>query len=246
MHSALAHTSHRPWLLPETPWKWRQTWHDLLFAHWPVPASALRRFVPDWLTIQEHSGSSWVGLVPFRMTGVTLRSVPSLPWLSQFPEMNLRLYVERDGKPGVWFISLDAARWPAVVVARRFAFLPYFHSTMRCVREGETIRYSSIRQQTPRVEFEATYAASGSVQSSQPGSLDHFLTERYCLYAEDPHGRQLRMDIHHEQWPLQPATAAFITNRVAQPQGIDLPDAAPLLHFSRRLDVIGWGYDVIS
>lgn len=245
MHPSLAQTSHRPWPLLDRPWKWRQTWHDLLFAHWPVPVSALRRFVPDWLTIQEHSGSSWVGLVPFRMTGVTLRSVPPLPWLSHFPEMNLRVYVERDGKPGVWFISLDAARWPAVVVARRFAFLPYFLSTMQCAREGEEISYSSIRSQAPRVAFEANYEPAGPVRLSRPGSLEHFLTERYCLYTQDPRGRRLRMEIHHQQWPLQPAVAAFITNQVAQPQGIELPAGAPLLHFSRRLDVVGWGYDAI-
>src|SRR5262245_20084749 len=117
-HPAFERIDHRPWPLPTAPWIWRQTWHDLLFAHWPVPASALRSLVPDWLTIQEYSGTAWVGLLPFTMTGVTLRGVPSLPAVSHFPEMNLRLYVERDGKPGIWFVSLDAARRSAVYAAR--------------------------------------------------------------------------------------------------------------------------------
>jgi uncharacterized protein YqjF (DUF2071 family) len=245
VHPALAHTSHRPWPLPDTPWKWRQTWHDLLFAHWPVPVSAVRRFVPQWLNVQEHSGTTWIGLLPFRMTGVTLRGVPSLPFFSAFPEMNLRLYVECDGKPGVWFISLDAARFAAVVTARRFAFLPYFHSRMVCASAGEDVRYSSTRRRDG-VEFKGAYGPDGVVVTSSPGTLEHFLTERYCLYTQGPSGVPLRMNIHHLPWPLQHAHAALEVNRVAEPQGITLPDTAPLLHFSRRLEVIGWGFEPIT
>ena len=223
---------------------WRQTWHDLLFAHWPVPAAALRSLVPEWLTIQECAGSSWVGLVPFRMTGVTLRHLPSLPVLSHFPEMNLRLYVERDGKPGIWFISLDAARRSAVIAARVFAHLPYFFSRMSVRAEGNSVVYSSSRT-GGRVAFEGTYAPAGLVRETDPGSLEHFLTERYCLYTQNSQGRRLRLNIHHWPWPLQAAHADFVINRVAQPQGIELPDTAPLLHFARRLDVIGWRFEQV-
>ena len=94
MHPALRRTDHRPWPLPRRPWRWRQRWEDLLFAHWPVPASALRRFIPPALSVQELDGTSWVGLVPFRMTGVMHRPLPDLPWVSAFPELNLRLYSE--------------------------------------------------------------------------------------------------------------------------------------------------------
>lgn len=244
VHPALARTSHRPWPMPSSGWLWRQTWHDLLFAHWPVPVAAIRSLVPGWLAVQECSGSSWVGVVPFRMTGVTLRYVPALPVLSHFPEMNLRLYVERDGKPGVWFVSLDAGRRSAVTAARALAHLPYFFSRMRSRAEGESVAYSSVRAGS-HVAFEGRYAPAGSVRETTPGSLEHFLTERYCLYTQDRRGRRFRLNIHHQPWPLQPAEAAFVTNRVAQPQGIALPDTAPLLHFSRRLDVIGWGLERI-
>ena len=181
MHPALTRTSHRPWPMPDTPWMWRQTWHDLLFAHWPVPVAAVRPLVPDWVTVQEYGGTSWIGLVPFRMTGVTLRGVPSLPVLSHFPEMNLRVYVERDGKPGVWFVSLDAARRSAVTAARVFAHLPYFFARMRVRTDGETVDYSSVRAGNRQVAFAASYAPCGPVYESQRGSLEHFLTERYCL-----------------------------------------------------------------
>ena len=230
--------------MPSTGWLWRQTWHDLLFAHWPVPVAAIRSLVPDWLTVQECSGSSWVGLVPFRMTGVTLRYVPALPVLSHFPEMNLRLYVERDGKPGVWFVSLDASRRSAVIAARALAHLPYFFSRMSSRAKGQSVAYSSVRAGS-QVAFEGTYAPAGPACETAPGSLEHFLTERYCLYTQDRRGRRLRLNIHHQPWPLQPAEAFFVTNRVAQPQGIALPDTSPLLHFSRRLDVVGWGLERI-
>jgi uncharacterized protein YqjF (DUF2071 family) len=240
-HPALTRTEHRPWPLPAQPWLWRQTWHDLLFAHWPVRVSAIRDLVPRWLAIEQHSGSSWVGLVPFRMTGVTLRGVPSLPVISQFPEMNLRLYVERDGKPGVWFVSLDAARVSAVLAARLFAHLPYFVARMRVSHDGRVVRYSSRRVTDRAVAFRGRYSPIGPVRESKPGSLEHFLTERYCLYTEDRQRHRYRLEIHHHKWPLQPAEAEFAENHVAQPQGIALPDTDPVLHFSRKIQVIGWG-----
>jgi uncharacterized protein YqjF (DUF2071 family) len=224
---------------------WRQTWHDLLFAHWPVAASVIRPLVPGWLNIDEYGGTSWVGVVPFRMTGVTLHGVPSLPVLSHFPEMNLRVYVERDGKAGVWFISLDATRLAAVWAARRFAHLPYYLARMNVTADGDSVVYSSERRDDSGVAFAGTYRPIGPVHRSAPGSLEHFLTERYCLYTQDSRGRRLRLEIHHPQWPLQPADARIALNRVAQPQGIELPDAAPILHFSRRIDVIGWGVNVL-
>ena len=244
MNPALGRTEHRPWPIPSTGWMWRQTWHDLLFAHWPVPVAALRSLVPAWLTVQEFAGSSWVGLVPFRMTGVTLRYLPALPVVSHFPEMNLRLYVERDGKPGIWFISLDAARRSAVITARVLAHLPYFFSRMSVRAEGESVVYSSIRTGS-LVAFEGTYAPAGPVREPVPGSMEHFLAERYCLYTQNSRGQRLRLNIHHWPWPLQVAEAEFVTNRVAQPQGIQLPDTPPLLHFSRRLEVVGWGFERI-
>jgi hypothetical protein len=212
-----------------------------------VPAAALRHLVPPQLTIDEHGGTSWVGLVPFRMTGVTLRGVPSLPGLSAFPEMNLRLYVTLDDRPGVWFVSLDAANRLAVWTARHVVHLPYFHASMAVHRDGDSVRYESERRGTgPRVVFRGAYRPVGDVFTAAPGSLAHFLTERYCLYTRAAAGDLRRLEIHHPAWPLQPAEAIFDTNLVAGPQGISLPSTAPVLHFSRRLDVVGWGLARVS
>jgi uncharacterized protein len=241
VHPSLERTDHRPWELPRGPWRWRQNWHDLLFAHWPVPAAELRAFVPDGVTIQEFDGTSWVGVVPFRMSGVMLRPLPDLPWVSAFPELNLRLYVEVGGRPGVWFLSLDAANPLAVWAARRFFHLPYFHARMAIARDSDRIRYRSERlgRGGPAV-FRGSYWTTGGVFESMPGTIEHFLTERYCLYTQRKDGTLMRAEVHHRPWPLQPASLEIEENTMASAQGINLAGAPALLHFSERLDVIVW------
>jgi hypothetical protein len=219
----------------------RQSWLDLLFAHWPVPASRLRSLVPPALAIQEHEGTSWVGVVPFRMEGVMARPLPDLPGVSAFAELNLRLYVERDGKPGVWFVSLDAASNLAVWAARRFFHLPYFRADMSVRAEAGRVRYESARRGSgARVAFRGAYGPTSEVVEAKPGSLEHFLTERYCLYAEDASGAIWRAEIQHAPWPLQRASAEIEENTIGDAQGIALSGPPALLHFARRLDVVVW------
>lgn len=242
--AVLGRVDHRPWPLPARPWAGRQTWLDLLFAHWPVPARELRRFVPEALDIDERDGTSWVGLVPFRMRDVTLRGAPSLPWLSRFAEMNLRLYVTRDDRPGVWFISLDAARKAAVWAARRWFHLPYFHARIAVREEGPRVSYDAARLEGDAVvRFRARYWPISSPYEAKPGTLEHFLTERYCLYSQAPDGALYRGDVHHQPWPLQHAAAAIEVNDVAGPQGITLTGEPALLHFAKRIDVVVWAVE---
>lgn len=231
-------TAHRPWPLPEGPWVGRQTWADLLFAHWRVQVEQVRHLVPSGLTIQEHDGSSWIGLVPFRMQGVMLRYLPDVPGLSAFPELNVRLYVERDGKPGVWFLSLDADNAPAVWAARTFLHLPYHKAAISLQARGDLIEYSSVRRRGG-ARYQGTYRPIGGVYAAKPGSLDHWLTERYCLYAAAPSGELRRMEVHHAPWPLQPAEAEIHENGMFEPHGVKVT-GAPIVHFARRLDVVVW------
>lgn len=220
----------------------RQSWHDLLFAHWPVPADVLRPLVPSSVTLDVFEGEAWLGVVPFRMSGIRPRLGSALPWLSAFPEVNVRTYVVRDGKPGVWFLSLDAANPIAVRLARSIFSLPYFDARMSCVATGGEIRYRSERSHrgAPPATFGGRYAATGPPVTAARGSLIEWLTARYCLYAQDRRGTVWRTEIDHPPWPLQPARAQFRVNTLAQAAGITLPDAPPLLHFSRRLDVRVW------
>ena len=247
MHSALTNTAHRPWALPPGPWKWRQTWGDVLFAHWPVPANILRPFVPSQLEIQEFKGTSWVGIVPFQMSGVMKRPLPDLPYFSRFPELNLRLYVEFDGKAGVWFLSLDASNAFAVWAARRLFHLPYHHAKMSLMNESGEYRFTSRRLDSPKyLLFNAQYRPTGAASVASVGSLEHWLTERYCLYAQSPKGHLFRADVHHKQWELYPAEAEIYQNQLTTPFGFELSGKPALLHFSHDIDVIAWSPEQID
>lgn len=219
-------------------------WHDLLFMHWPVAPSALRPFLPPALELETFAGAAWLGVVPFRMTGVRLRFTPALPGLAAFPELNVRTYVTAGGKPGVWFFSLDAAKPLAVEAARLGYHLPYQHARMHCDTLGTTIEYCSERCHSgaPPARFHARYWPTGPVYAAAPASLESWLTERYCLYAANRHGRVWRGDIDHQPWPLQPAAATIKANSMVAPLGLSL-DGPPLLHFARRLDVVAWSLE---
>lgn len=234
-------TDHRPWPVPDRPWIMRQRWLDLLFAHWPVPVEAVRPLVPSAIEIDTFEGRTYVGVVPFRMEDVAPRGLPSVPWLSAFPELNVRLYVRRGETPGVWFLSLDAARRLAVWIARATYDLPYVWAKMSCIRRGDTVAYASRRLEGPPHELRATYGPEGPVFEAEPGSLEHFLCERYALFAEDRRGRLRRAEIHHAPWPLQRATATFERNDLAAAHGIDFDTCRPpLLHFSDGVEVAVW------
>jgi uncharacterized protein YqjF (DUF2071 family) len=237
----LRHTAHRPWPLPNGPWVMRQTWDRLLFAHWPVAFDTLRPLVPAALELERYEGEAWLGVVPFLMRGVRPRALPAVPWLSAFPELNVRTYVTAGGKPGVYFFSLDAGARIAVSVARRWFHLPYFHARFSVSQTGETTYRSTRRHRNaPPADLAVTYRPTGAVYASALGSLDAFLTERYCLYTTNARGRLLRGEIHHQQWPLQPAEAELQRNTMARAAGLTLPDTPPLLHYARHLEVLVW------
>jgi uncharacterized protein YqjF (DUF2071 family) len=220
-------------------------WRDLLFAHWPVPAEALRGLIPPRLTLETFGGSAWLGVVPFRMTGVRPRMLPDTPGVSAFAELNVRTYVTDGQHPGVWFFSLDAASPLAVRAARASFHLPYFDAQMRCEPDGADgagLRYASDRTHrgAPPAALRARYRPTGPAYQSQPGSLDEWLTERYCLYAADRRGRVRRGDIWHARWPLQPAEAELDLQEMTYQIGLRPPAGPPLLHFARALDVVAW------
>ena len=218
-----------------------QTWEDLLFAHWPVEADALRRLLPDAVRLQTHEGVAWLGITPFRISGLRLRGTLPLPRVSGFLELNVRTYVTAGGKPGIWFFSLDASSRLAVEVARRTYKLPYFPARIDVTRRDGWIEFDSARvgnRGEPHV-FSVRYRPVGDEFHAAPGSLEEFLAERYCLYALDDRGRLHRAEIHHSPWPLRPAEAAIELNTMP-PGGLTLPDEGPLLHFAPAQDVVIW------
>lgn len=238
MHPSLQETKHRPWPLPNGEWKWRQAWLNLAFIHFPVSSDALRMMLPSELRLQQYDGVAWVGLVPLRMSGVMRRPFPDLPPFSAFPELNLRTYVEADGKPGVWFFSLDAACWPIVFGGRTFYDLPYYSATMEDVVVGEWHNFRSVRKEG-RARFRARYRPMGETYHALPGTFDHWATERYCLYSHSARKGLRRVEVHHAPWPLQRAEVHLEESTVLESAGIKAV-GDPVCHFSSGVDVVSY------
>jgi hypothetical protein len=226
--------NHRPWELPSGSWIMMQGWYNLLFAHWPIAPNVLRPLIPAPLTIDTFQGSAWLGITPFDLH---LRP-RCLPTSLHFPELNCRTYVIYGDKPGVFFFSLDAGSRLAVWGARHFFLLPYHYANMNIRREAQGFSYSS-RRIRENASFDARYQPEGSVHAASAGTLEHWLTERYCLYTHSQN-RVFRGEIHHLPWPLQRASCEIAENTIAAAHGISLPNTAPMLHFVNELDVLIW------
>ena len=235
----LREKAHRPWPPPDFPWLQGQSWYDLLFAHWPVKADALRAVVPSQLPLDTYAGSAWIGITAFEIRGLRLRGAPPLPLIARFPETNVRTYTTLQGAPGIYFLSLDAASTLAVLGARVSYHLPYARARMSIARSGDEVRYRSRRIRSD-ASLEVIYQPHGHVFQAAPGTLEHFLIERYCLYTLAGGDRIHRADIHHPPWQIRKATADLRLNTMAAVHGIALPDQAPLLHFSARQHVVIW------
>jgi uncharacterized protein YqjF (DUF2071 family) len=249
--AVLRTTEHRPSPLPGRPWAMQQRWNDLLFAHWPMPVSAIDRTLPQGLVADTFDGSAWLGIVPFAMDRIHLHGLPPVPGARAFPELNLRTYVRERGsnRAGVYFYSLDASNPLAVAIARTVFHLPYYWATMGLQYGTEQGRSREIRYRSHRLfaangaRFRATYRGLGTIAQ---GPLENFLTARYALYTSRRDGTLLRGEIHHLPWPLERAEAEFAVNELPAAHGFTLPDCAPVLHYSRELLVYVWTLDRVG
>jgi len=252
VEDVLEDVAHRPFALTDRAWTMTQRWNDLLFAHWPMGAETVAAHLPRGLDIDTFDDYAWIGVVPFWMDHVLFR-IPGtqnrkagIPSAESFPELNLRTYVRSrlTGRAGVYFFSLDAASLLAVAGARMFFHLPYYFANMQQATAADgTVRYKSRRLFTQQdIGFQATYRGLGhpaDAVPSEPGTMEYFLTERYCLYTSS-RGEVLVGNVHHRPWSLEPAEAEIRTNRLTVPHGLVLPSRPPILHFSRSLEVYIW------
>jgi uncharacterized protein len=238
--ATLEQREHRPWPLPSGSWWLAQTWEHLLFAHWRVPESAVRVLVPPALEIDRYDGEAWIGITPFRLAGFRLRGTLPAPIISRFPELNVRTYVTASGKPGIFFLSLDAASRLAVVGARRAYKLAYFRARMSMTVRGRRVAFESVRTDPAEIGrvFRARYRPTGSAHHPQPGTLEYFLTERYCLYAVEG-SRVYRAEIHHPPWRIADAAADLEENTMV-PAPLQAPPEEPLLHVAEPQDALIW------
>jgi uncharacterized protein YqjF (DUF2071 family) len=220
----------------------RQSWRRLGFLHWEIEAAALRRLVPEPLTLDTFEGRAFVGLVPFTMHGVRPAGAPALPFLSRFHEVNVRTYVHLEGRePGVLFLSLDAASRLAVIGARMVWKLPYHFAHIELTPSpGGSVLYTSKRLwpgPTPAGCRLVYGPRAGEVPApAAPGGLEHFLAERYVLYTT-ARGRLLRGRVHHPPYPLQAGECPALDESLVAATGIARGDAPPLVHCSAGVDV---------
>jgi uncharacterized protein YqjF (DUF2071 family) len=236
----LDRTSHRPFPLPDSPWVLSQSWAKLLFAHWSISPDTLREHIPAALEIDLFDGKAWLGIVPFAMREVGPRLVPKVSGISNFLELNVRTYVIHQGRPGVYFFSLDCSSPFAVWAAKTFYHLPYFNASMSCREKDGWIEYESLREGQLNA-FSARYRGTGAKIPAPAGSIDHFLTERYCLYTTDRRGRIHQGVIHHDIWSLQKAEAEIKKNTMTEASlRFNLPEQEPLLHYSENIDTVEW------
>ena len=237
-----AELSPRCYPSPTSPWVMAQSWHDLLFMHWPVDPVQLAKVLPPQLPLDTFEGQAYLAVVPFRMSGVRPRLFPPVPGLSAFPELNVRTYVTIAGKPGVYFFSLDAGNAIAVAIARALFHLPYYNARMALSRAGDEIAYASERTHrgAASAALHAIYRPVAPVEYALPGSLEYWLTARYCMYPVDASGQVYRGEIDHPPWPLQRAKVDLSSCTMTNPIPLPLTGAPPLVHFSQRLDVVVW------
>lgn len=236
---------HRPWPLPRGRAIMVQTWHDLLFAHWPVPADLLHDKIPSSVELDTFGGKAWLGVIAFRLSDVRLNGIRAVSWVSNFPEVNVRTYVTHDGKPGVFFLSLDADNPLGIALAKPWFRLNYYRAQIEMKTQGGGIDFHSRRLQkgASDAQFDASYRPCGPEFRARRGSLEAWLTERYCYYTEprDAHeGRLYRCEIHHPPWRLQMAQATICSNTMALSHGITLPATEPLLHYARKMQARIW------
>ena len=233
--------AHRPWPVPSGPWIMGQTWERLLFAHWRVDEAWLRRFVPPQIPIDTFAGSAWIAVTPFVVGGLRLRLLPPLPGTARFPEVNVRTYATIEGRPGIYFFSLDVPRIAAVATARCVYRLPYFRSTIEVDHNAGRVNYQSRRVDPVGrpAQCELEYEPTGPATRALAGSFEYWAAERYCLYTLDARMRFLRGEIHHPPWQLQPAQATIASNSMGRQVGVDLHEP-PITHYAHRQDVVFW------
>jgi uncharacterized protein len=237
----LSNVDHRPWPIPRGPWIMTQTWHNLLFAHWPIAPESLRSLVPAPLEIDIFEGKAWLGIIPFRLSGIRLHGTPEVGPVSHFNEVNVRTYVTYGGKRGVLFLSMDANNHPGIRMAKPWFRLPYTYAKIGFERRDGGFEISCSRNERDGCDarFDCRYRPCGRPFEAERGTLAEWLTERYCYYSPS-RGSLYRCEIHHPRWRLQQAEACVIANTLPQVLGLCPPEGEPSLMYAHRMKALIW------
>jgi len=239
VHDILNTTAHRPWPMPESDWAYYQEWNRAVFLHWTVPQEQLQQLVPQGLNVDLIDGQAWISIVAFTMERISPRGVPAITVLSDFHEINVRTYVSRDHKAGVYFINIEAQKRLAAWTARTLSGLPYEKSQIVRSGKGDTAVYSSLNA-SRGFKLDIAYKAGAAIETD---AVDRFLTERYCLYLDDRR-KLYRYEIHHPAWELQQLHVSHL--ETAYRVGDIILDRAPeRMHYSDGVKVVAWKRDLL-
>jgi len=228
----LLHTQHRPWPLPVGNYSYYQEWNDVLFFHWKITPESIQHLIPKGLQLDTIDGNAWISLVAFTMEEIRPKGLPAVSFISNFDEINLRTYVIKDGKPGVYFLNIEAGNSFSCKIARWISGLPYEFAPMRRNRTNAFQSASSNKG----FSFKARYQIGKSIEEKT--ELDVFLTERYCLYVERK-GILYRYDIHHKPWDIAKLWVSELETSY-RIDGIALNKLPNKMHYSKGVQVVAW------
>ncbi len=237
-------TEHLPFSMPERKPSLKQNWVGLTFMHWEIDPFHLRRYIPDDLEIDLFEGKAYIGTIPFRMEKVRPRSLPPVSFISNFPEFNIRAYVTKNGKSGVFFLTLDAQSYVTCAYAPIAYSLPYRYA--KCDFNKNNLggyRWYSKRKKDG-VSLEGESFAKGPVLQAKKGSIEEFLFERYCLYVRHK-GETCRAYTYHEPWNFRIAEVKIIKNTLTESYNLGINNVLEpdLVHVSEGVEVLTWNIE---
>ncbi len=236
INQILEETAHRSWDYPNSNWKYYQEWNRALFFHYPVDAKILREFVPKEIEIDMFDNVAWVSIVAFTMEKIRPRFIPAFAPISDFDEINLRTYVTKNGKPGVYFLSIEAGKFCSAILAKSLSGLPYEKSII--IRKA-----NSYQANHPKRNFSLLADYSIGMEVKQKTALDLFLTERYCLYLKE--NKQLsRFEIQHLPWKINQIEFEFLEINYQLGQ-LKIDSKPALVHYSEGVQVVAWGKEKV-
>lgn len=236
INQILQSVAHRPWEISSKPWRFYQEWNNAVFLHWKVPAEVIRPLIPRTTELDTFQGEAWVSLVAFTMEKLRVSYLPAVPGISNFHEINLRTYITRDNKPGVYFLSIEAQKLLAVFLAKNISGLPYKKSLIKRSSNGMANTYSSINS-VKGFSLESTFETNeGEYERT---ALDKWLVERYCLYL-DRNDKLFRYDIHHLQWEIKKIELKHLKLQYKAGDLVLKEKQPDFSHFSPGVRVLAW------
>lgn len=233
----LQNITHRPWPLPNANWKFYQEWNRSLFLHWPVDPDALREVIPAGTELDLYEGKAWISVVAFTMQKIRPKHLPFFKPISNFHEINVRTYITKDHKPGVFFLNIEAQKALSAFLSRHISGMPYEKATILRSLQNNLHTYASVNHKK-QFHLHAEYTLSDAPVAKT--SLDLFLTERYCAYV--PIQQQLfRYNIHHVEWPVQQVAIHKLLLEYKTGNTLLTTDTPPALsHYSEGVQVVTW------